>query len=38
MTKVRFEDLANNDINIKEERREQMKIDKMDFVNKSSYN
>jgi hypothetical protein len=38
MTKVRFEDLANNDINIKEERREQIKIDKMDFVNKSSYN
>jgi len=35
MTKVRFEDLANNDITIKEERRVPIKIEKMDFVNKT---
>ena len=34
MTKVRFEDLANNDFAIKEERRENVKVEKMDFVNK----
>lgn len=35
MTKARFEDIANNDININQERRTVIKIDKMDFVNKN---
>lgn len=34
MTKTRFEDIANNDININQERRTVIKIEKMDFVNK----
>ena len=34
MTQARFEDIANNDININQERRIAIRIDKMDFVNK----
>lgn len=34
MTKARFEDIANNDININQERRTIIKIEKMDFINK----
>ena len=34
VTKVRFEDLANHDFKISEERRMRIEIEKMDFVNK----
>jgi hypothetical protein len=35
IAKVRFEDIANNDITIKEERRINTDIRRMDFVNKA---
>ena len=34
LTNVRFEDLANHDFKISEERRMRIEIEKMDFVNK----
>ena len=34
MTRMRFEDLANHDFIIHEERRTQVRVEKMDFVNK----
>jgi hypothetical protein len=38
MTRLRFEDVANHDLNINQERRLSIKIEKMDFVNKCQTN